>query len=69
MARTLQQQLDAVDTLIVEYETEPVEELSLRDRRMRRARLLELYQERRRLSQEVRAASDGQFGLAELSPD
>jgi len=67
MARTSQEQLDAVDTLIVTYEAEPMEEFSTDDqRRYRRAQLAQLYAERARLQSRVDAESASPFRLAEF---
>jgi hypothetical protein len=64
MARSLQEQLDAVDALIAEYESEPMEEYSQAERRYRRARLAELYAERGRLQDRIDGQTGGKFRLA-----
>lgn len=64
MARTAQAQLDAIDALIAEYESEPMEEYSQSERHYRRARLAELYQERRQLRGEAAAEAGTNFRLA-----
>ena len=65
MARSLQDQLDALDALIAQYEAEPMEEFSVKEREYRRARLADLYRERRALTAEVQAESGSKFLLAE----
>lgn len=65
-ARTTQERLDAVDTLIAKYEAEPMEEFwTGLERRYRRAKLLELYAERKRLQERLDAESGTRFFLAE----
>ena len=67
MARTRQQQLDALDALIAQIESdEGIEQLSASQRELRRAKLMELYDERRKLQREINASSGSQFMLGEL---
>ena len=66
MARTIQAQLDALDAVIATMEVTAVEEYTTpAEKRVRMARLAELYAERARLTQQVRDETPGQFRLAE----
>jgi hypothetical protein len=66
MARTTQAQLDALDAVIAQMEVTAVEEYTTpAEKRVRMARLAELYAERARLTQRLGDETPGQFRLAE----